>query len=174
MISTMTNPLSKNKVNRAKTMRNFNNTKIKSLKKTRGYIQNQRILRNPKNQLKSDRYNFLQPIIDAIDEDDLPRAIEATWDLTAAIMSVTYDNRQGRNRRYQNMSNVYFFISEMCKTVNGKMPLENYLKTIPSSHPARGLLAISEVAPSNKRKLFHLRINQPKAIHKPTHMVYDQ
>jgi type IV secretion system protein VirD4 len=130
-----------------------------------------------KNPLKSDRYNFLQPIIDAIDEDDLPRAIEATWDLTAAlvpddshnekiwvngeasiiaaaIMSVVYDNRQGKNRRYQNMSNVYFFISEMCKTVNGKMPLENYLKTIPSSHPARGLLAISEVAPSKTKGSF--------------------
>jgi type IV secretion system protein VirD4 len=130
-----------------------------------------------KNPLKSHRYNFLQPIIDAIDEDDLPRAIEATWDLTAslvpedshnekiwsngeasiiaaAIMSVVYDNRHGKDRRFQNMSNVYFFISEMCKTVNGKMPLTSYLETIPSSHPARGLLSISEVAPSKTRGSF--------------------
>lgn len=130
--------------------------------------------------LKSNRYNYLQPIIDAIDEDDLPRAIEATWDLTAAlvpedshnekiwsngeasiiaaaIMAVVYDNRDNHNagnRKYQNMSNVYYFISEMCKTINGKLPLENYLKTIPSSHPARGLLAISEVAPSKTRGSF--------------------
>ncbi|WDV44086.1 type IV secretory system conjugative DNA transfer family protein [Clostridiaceae bacterium M8S5] len=39
-----------------------------------------------KNPLKADRYNFLQPIIDAIDEDDIPRAVEATWDLTAALV----------------------------------------------------------------------------------------
>lgn len=133
-----------------------------------------------KNPLKSQRYNFLQPIIDAIDEKDIPRAIEATWDLTAAlvpedshnekiwnngeasiiaaaIMAVVYDNRhnkKGGNRKYQNMSNVYYFISEMCKTVNGKMPLESYLKTIPSTHPAKGLLAISEVAPSKTRGSF--------------------
>ncbi|SKC77758.1 type IV secretion system protein VirD4 [Maledivibacter halophilus] len=130
-----------------------------------------------KNPLKSHRYNFLQPIIDAIDEDNLPGAIEATWDLTAslvpenshnekiwsngeasiiaaAIMSVVYDNRQGNNRRFQNMSNVYFFISEMCKTINGKMPLTSYLETIPSNHPARGLLSISEVAPSKTKGSF--------------------
>ncbi|WDV44085.1 TraG/TraD/VirD4 family protein [Clostridiaceae bacterium M8S5] len=69
-------------------------------------------------------------------------------------MSVVYDNRKEPDRKYQNMSNVYYFISEMCKTVNGKMPLENYLKTIPSSHPARGLLSISEVAPSKTRGSF--------------------
>ncbi len=133
-----------------------------------------------KNPLRSDRYNFLQPIIDAVDEDDIPRAIEATWDLTqalvpedshsekiwsngeasiiaASIMAVVYDNREnhgGHNRRYQNLSNVYYFISEMCKTVSGKMPLEDYLKNIPSSHPARGLLSISEVAPSKTRGSF--------------------
>ncbi len=130
-----------------------------------------------KNPLKSDRYNFLQPIIDAIDEKDLPRAIEATWDLTAslvpedshnekiwsngeasiiasAIMSVVYDNRNGNDRRFQNMSNVYYFISEMCKTVNGKMPLTSYLETISNNHPARGLLSISEVAPSKTRGSF--------------------
>jgi type IV secretion system protein VirD4 len=133
-----------------------------------------------KNPLKSHRYNFLQPIIDAIDEDNIPRAVEATWDLTqalvpeeshnekiwsngeasiiaAAIMSVVYDNRLNdgvHKRKYQDLSNVYFFISEMCKTVNGKMPLQDYLKTIPSTHPARGLLAISEVAPSKTKGSF--------------------
>ena len=133
-----------------------------------------------KNPLKSHRYNFLQPIIDAIDEDNIPRAIEATWDLTqalvpeeshnekiwsngeasiiaAAIMAVVYDNRindGAHNRKYQNLSNVYFFISEMCKTVNGKMPLQDYLNTISSTHPARGLLAISEVAPSKTKGSF--------------------
>ncbi|WFD10852.1 VirD4-like conjugal transfer protein, CD1115 family [Tepidibacter hydrothermalis] len=131
-----------------------------------------------KNPLKSDRYNFLQPVIDAIDKNDIPKAVEATWDLTAslvpenshnekiwtngeasiiasAIMAVIYDNRNGNDRRFQNMSNVYFFISEMCKTIDGTMPLLKYMKNIPTSHPARALLSISEVAPSKTRGSFY-------------------
>lgn len=131
-----------------------------------------------KNPLKSDRYNFLQPIIDAIDENDIPKAVDATWDLTAAlvpenshnekiwtngeasiiasaIMAVVYDNRNGKDRRYQNMSNVYFFISEMCKVVDGAMPIIKYMKNMPANHPAKALLAISEVAPSKTRGSFY-------------------
>jgi type IV secretion system protein VirD4 len=131
-----------------------------------------------KNPLKSQRYNFLQPVIDAIDQDDIPKAVDATWDLTAslvpeenhnekiwtngeasiiasAIMSVVYDNRNGTDRRFQNLSNVYFFISEMCKTVNNSMPLIKYMKNMPASHPAKALLSISEVAPSKTRGSFY-------------------
>lgn len=131
-----------------------------------------------KNPLKSDRYNFLQPVIDAVDKNDIPKAVEATWDLTAAlvpenshnekiwtngessiiasaIMAVVYDNRNGNDRRFQNMSNVYFFISEMCKTIDGTMPLLKYMKNIPTSHPARALISISEVAPSKTRGSFY-------------------
>jgi len=131
-----------------------------------------------KNPLKSDRYNFLQPVIDAVDDGDIPRAAEATWDLTsalvpenshnekiwtngeasiiaAAIMAVVYDNKESNSKRYQNMSNVYFFISEMCKSIDGTMPLIKYMKSISQSHPARALLAISEVAPSKTRGSFY-------------------
>ncbi len=131
-----------------------------------------------KNPLKSQRYNFLQPVIDALDKNDIPKAVDATWDLTAslvpenshnekiwtngeasiiasAIMSVVYDNRNGNDRRYQNMSNVYFFISEMCKTIDGTMPIIKYMKTLPSSHPSKALLSISEVAPSKTRGSFY-------------------
>lgn len=131
-----------------------------------------------KNPLKSNRYNFLQPIIDAIDEDNISKAVEATWDLTSAlvpenshnekiwtngeasiiasaIMAVVFDNKNGKNRRFQNMSNVYFFISEMCKDNKGKMPLLEYVKTLESNHPAKALIAISEVAPSKTRGSFY-------------------
>ncbi len=131
-----------------------------------------------KNPLKSDRYNFLQPIIDAIDANNIPKAIDATWDLTAAlvpenshnekiwtngeasiiasaIIAVVYDNRHGKSRRFQNMSNVYFFISEMCKVVDGSMPIIKYMKNMPANHPAKVLLAISEVAPSKTRGSFY-------------------
>ena len=129
-----------------------------------------------RNPLKSHLYNFLQPIIDAVDQDNLPLAIEATWDLTAslvgetkgeriwrdgeastiaaAIMSVVYDNRNGYNRQYQNMTNVYYFISNMCKTVGQTMPIVEYMKTLKEDHPAKGLIAISEIAPSKTRGSF--------------------
>ncbi|TYQ17835.1 UNVERIFIED_CONTAM: type IV secretion system protein VirD4 [Acetivibrio alkalicellulosi] len=129
-----------------------------------------------KNPSKSNRYNFLQLIIDAVDNDDVAKAIDATWDLTSqlvgepkgeriwtdgeasiiasAIMSVVYDNKDGKNRKYQNMTNVYYFISEMCKMVGNTMPILEYVKKLKPSHPARALLAISEVAPSKTRGSF--------------------
>nr|MDA3846934.1 type IV secretory system conjugative DNA transfer family protein [Vallitaleaceae bacterium] len=152
-----------------------------------------------KNPLKSNRYNFLQPVIDAIDQDDIPKAVDATWDLTAslvpednhnekiwtngeasiiasAIMSVVYDNRNGNDRRFQNISNVYFFISEMCKVVDGTMPLSKYMKNIKASHPAKALLSISEVAPSKTRGSFYtsalttLRLFTNPLIHQMTNI----
>lgn len=75
--------------------------------------------------------------------------------IAAAIMSVVYDNKDENARRYQNMSNVYFFISEMCKSTDGAMPLIRYMKSINTNHPARALLAISEVAPSKTRGSFY-------------------
>lgn len=130
-----------------------------------------------KNPLKSHRYNFLQPVIDAVERNDIAKAIDAAWDLTAAlvgepkgeriwtdgeasiiasaIMSVVYDNRNDENHKYQNLTNVYFFIAEMCKTVNNKMPIMEYVRKLKSGHPAKALLAISEVAPSKTRGSFY-------------------
>lgn len=130
-----------------------------------------------KNPLKSDRYNFLEPVIEAVDNNDIAKAIDATWDLTSqlvgepkgeriwadgeasiiasAIMSVVYDNRKGKNRKYQNMTNVYYFISEMCKAVGNSMPIVEYMKKLSPTHPAKALLAISEVAPSKTRGSFY-------------------
>lgn len=130
-----------------------------------------------KNPQKSSRYNFLQPIIESVDDDDIAKAIDSTWDLTSqlvgepkgeriwtdgeasiiasAIISVVYDNKEGNNRKYQNMTNVYYFISEMCKMVGNTMPILEYVKKLNPSHPAKGLLAISEVAPSKTRGSFY-------------------
>ncbi|HSH50797.1 MAG TPA: type IV secretory system conjugative DNA transfer family protein [Bacteroidales bacterium] len=129
-----------------------------------------------RNPLKSNRYNFLQPIIDAVDKGDIPRAIEATWDITsslvgeskgeriwtdgeastiaAAIMAVVFDNKTGYNKQYQNMTNVYYFISQMCKTIDKTMPIVEYMKELEDNHPAKGLIAISEIAPSRTRGSF--------------------
>lgn len=130
-----------------------------------------------KNPLRSDRYNLLQPIIDAIDDDDIPLATECAWDLVGilvgeakgekiwtngeastiacAIMSVVYDNREGEKRKYQTLTNVYYFIAEMCKPVGKKMPIVEYVKELPDNHPAKPLVAISEIAPERTRGSFY-------------------
>lgn len=130
-----------------------------------------------KNPLKSSRYNFLEPIIIEIQNGNIPKAIDLTWDLTTAlvgknkesrekiwnngeasiiassIMSVIVDNQ--KNKKYQNLTNVYFFIGEMCKTIGMKMPIIEYNKSLPDNHPAKGLLAVSEVAPKNTKGSFY-------------------
>lgn len=129
-----------------------------------------------KTPLKSDGYNFLQPVIDAVDNNNIPGAIEATWDITASlvgetkgekiwrdgeastiaasIMAVVYDNRHGSNRKFQNMTNVYYFIAKMCRTVGKTMPIVKYMNDLEDNHPAKGLISISEIAPEKTRGSF--------------------
>ena len=148
-----------------------------------------------KTPMKSMRYNLLQPIIDAINAEDTDRAEMLAWDLTnnlvgkptgekiwtngecsiiaAAILCVVCDNR--KRPELQNMTNVYWFISEMCKTIGNKMPILEYVKKLPNSHPARALLSISDVAPSRTRGSFYtsalttLRLFTSKSIYAITH-----
>lgn len=132
--------------------------------------------REPK---KSWKYNFLQPVIDAVDRDDIPAAVDACWDLTAqlvgepkgeriwtdgeaatiagSILAVVYDNQVGERRQYQNMTNVYFFISEMAAVMDdkGNTKLQKYADGLSDRHPAKGLFGISKVAPRRTAGSFY-------------------
>lgn len=146
-----------------------------------------------KNPEKSMRYNLLQPIIDAISEGDTDRAEMLAWDLTnnlvgkpegekiwtngecsiiaAAILCVVCDNQ--KRPEFQNMTNVYWFISEMCRTIGNKMPLLEYVKKLSPSHPARALLSISDVAPSRTRGSFYTSCpDHLAAVHLEVHLRY--
>jgi type IV secretion system protein VirD4 len=130
---------------------------------------------------KSTRYNFLQPIIDAVNERKTDKAVDLIWDLTAnlagesnrrttekiwengeasiiagSLMAVVFDNQD--QPQYQNMSNVYAFIQHMTTTLdNGSMPLNQYLQYLEiyqPNHPARGLFGVAMVAPSRTRGSF--------------------
>ena len=123
----------------------------------------------------SDGYNYLQPIIDYVDQNDIPAAIDATWDLTArlvgeakgekiwndgeasivaaAIMAVVFDNRE--NKQYQNLPNVYQFLVNMCKPVGNVLPLSVYVASLPPDHPSKALLGVSDIAPSRTRGSFY-------------------
>lgn len=129
-----------------------------------------------KNPLKSHRYNFLQSVINEVKKNNIPKAIECVWDITSSlvgeakgekiwtngeastiagsIMNVVYDNRAKNSNKYQNMTNTYFFIANMFKTIGKEMPITNYMEELKDDHPARGLIAISEIAPSKTRGSF--------------------
>lgn len=150
-----------------------------------------------KNPALSDPYNFLQPIINAVDRGEIEKAIEHTWDITSimvgeskgepiwtngeaatiagSIMAVVYDNREGENRKYQNLSNVYHFINAMCTPIKGDIiPLTFYQKSLPEGHPAKELFGIANVAPKDTRASFYtsalttLKLFTSTNIHKMT------
>lgn len=131
-----------------------------------------------KNPLKSTRYNFLQPVIDAVNMGDNALAVTRARDiaimlvpdrpethtdpiwingersiLTASILAVVVDNRQ--RPEYQNLANVYQFIVNMGRPgPKGELPLSKYILNLPAEHPARMVAGISEVAPSKTRGSF--------------------
>lgn len=139
-----------------------------------GYRVNVIDFKTPK---KSNKYNFLQPIINSIDDNDIKRAEDLTWDLVenivqktnsnsdplwengeksiiaGSIMTVLLENKN--NRDYQNLTNVYSFISNMCQTdENGFMPLTEYIENLPEDNPAKKIFSISTIAPEKTRSSF--------------------
>lgn len=128
---------------------------------------------NPK---KSCRYNPLQMIIDAVNDNRIDDAQSYTWDfvtflveknehsepiwsngemsvIAAAVMCVVYDNKD--HPEYQNLTNVYNFIANMCKTVNKVLPIDAYMDKLPDSHPAKKLMAIAKLAPDKMGGSFY-------------------
>lgn len=129
-----------------------------------------------KNPTKSTRYNFLQPVIDAVNKEDYRKAEEYAWDITqalvgneetkmekiwrdgemsviaGAIMSVVFDNKE--SPEYQNLTNVYSFISEMCRTQGQQMPINKYIENLPPEHPASTIFNIARIAPEKTRGSF--------------------
>lgn len=130
-----------------------------------------------KNQTKGNQYNFLQPVIDAVNQNNIPLAVkrarmltaalvqddktERIWTdgersiITAGILSVVVDNRE--HPEFQNLTNVYHFLSNMTKPVGkeGRLPISQYLNDIPPDHPARAVIDISQIAPSKMRGSFY-------------------
>lgn len=76
---------------------------------------------------------------------------------------------------YQNLTNVYWFVAEMCKAVGNKTPMQEYVKKLRPGHPARALLSISDVAPSRTKGSFYtsalttLRLFTSRAVYSITH-----
>ena len=127
---------------------------------------------------QSKRRNFLEPVIKALQRNDISRAIEETWSLVsqlvgeppengeklwnngeaatlaASIMAVCYDNQN--HPEYQNLTNVFYFITEMCSDYRGALPLQFYIDSLPEEHPAKILLAATKVAAMRTRSSFYV------------------
>ena len=138
--------------------------------KSRGYDLCVLDLRQP---AKSDHYNFLQPILAALNDGDIPKAIDATWDLVSVLVGEQKGEPLWYNgetatiaaailcvcleapTEYRNMANVYYFIAYMCKSDQyGQMPLNMYLDSLDDAHPAKGVFAMAQIAASKTRSSF--------------------
>ena len=68
-------------------------------------------------------------------------------------MSVVMGNKE--HKEYQNLPNVYNFISKMCAEQSDKtMLMDTYLDTLPEDHPAVASFAAARIAPSKTRASF--------------------
>ncbi len=125
----------------------------------------------------SNRYNFMQPLIDALNQGQVAKAAtrardmatmlvpdnhtnESIWTdgeravLTMSSLICAYDNVQ--NPQYQNLANVQQFITHMCRPIGAFGPALNfYLETLPEDHPAKLSMGISQIAPSKMRGSFY-------------------
>ncbi|MBP3673474.1 MAG: type IV secretory system conjugative DNA transfer family protein [Oscillospiraceae bacterium] len=128
---------------------------------------------------KSNRYNFLQPVLDAVYLGNLAKAVSKARDiaqllitdkensntdplwpngaraiLTTAILAVciTFDRPE-----WQNLSNASHFISTMCAPQGPKdeIPLIRYLEQLPEDSPLRTALGIAQIAPEKMRGSFY-------------------
>lgn len=125
------------------------------------------------------RYNFLQPVLDAVFMDDLPLAVQRAretatllvpdkentstdplWPngeraiLTVAILAVCLEFP---NPEWRNLANARHFIATMCAPRGKDRPvaLVDYLEELPESSPLRRAMSIAKIAPEKMRGSFY-------------------
>lgn len=128
------------------------------------------------NFLKSNWYNFLDIVINAVEDDNVPLAeslvsdmvnilvekndkTEPIWKngemsvIKTAIMAVVLENKG--KKEYQTLTNAYYFIAEMFKPDKlGRMPIDEYMNNKESNDPIKKFYAVARNSPiKNKRKL---------------------
>lgn len=126
---------------------------------------------------KSMHYNYMQDVLDALYEGDIPKAIDRTWDIVSVLVGEPKGEPLWANgesatiaagililaidapEEFRNLENVYYFLAYMCETVideNGEetMPINRYLDNLPEDHPAKIVFAMAKVAASRTRSSF--------------------
>ncbi len=124
---------------------------------------------------KSSRYNFMQPVVDAMKKNDIPRAVDMCWDIVTALVekpkntdALWYNGEcaaiaacilivaERADFELKNLTSVYYFMANMCEPdeTSQEMPITRYLNNLDSSHPAMGAFAAARIAPSKMRGSF--------------------
>lgn len=126
---------------------------------------------------KGMHYNYMQDVLDALAEGDIPKAIDRTWDIVSVLVGEPKGEPLWANgelatiaagililaidapEEYRNLENVYYFLAYMCETVideNGEetMPINRYLDNLSEEHPAKIVFAMAKVAASRTRSSF--------------------
>lgn len=128
------------------------------------------------NFLKSNWYNYLDIIINAVEEDNIPLAeslvsdmvnilvekndkTEPIWTngemsvIKTALMAVILENKG--NRELQTLPNAYYFVAEMFKyNKDGKMPIDSYMENKDANDPIKKFYAVARnCTKQNKREL---------------------
>lgn len=128
------------------------------------------------NFLKSNYYNFLDLVINAVEDDNIPLAeslindivnilvekndkTEPIWVngemsvIKTAIMAVVLENKG--KREYQTLTNAYYFVAEMFKNDDdGEMLIDKYMKNKKADDPVKKFFAVAGTAPSKTRGSF--------------------
>ena len=118
-------------------------------------------------------YNFLQPILDALEMRDTSKAISYTWDLVSIMVgeqkgeAIWYNGESATiaatilvvcmeaPREYRNLTNVYYFLAHMVEMDDmGEMYFSKFLEKLPDSHPAKTVFAMAKVAHTRTRGSF--------------------
>lgn len=115
--------------------------------------------------LKSNCYNYLDIIINAVEDDNIPLAESLINDLTnilvekndktepiwkngemsvikTAIMAVVLENKG--KREYQTLANAYYFVAEMFKADKfGRMPIDEYMANKEADNPIKKFFSVA-------------------------------
>lgn len=132
-----------------------------------------------KNQTRGNRYNFLQPVLDAVYMDDLGLAVyrarkiaqmlvpegesrntDPIWldgQRSAITMGILAVCLQRDNPEQQNVANAFDFVSKMCtpEGPKGEIALTAYLAELPDNSPLIRAMAIARIAPEKMRGSFY-------------------
>ena len=125
--------------------------------------------------LKSNRYNYLDIIINAVEDGNVPLAESLVSDMVSilveksdktepiwkngemsviktAIMAVVLENKG--KREYQTLTNAYYFVAEMFKPDKmGRMPIDEYMSKKEASDPIKKFFAVARHSSiKNQRK----------------------
>ena len=115
--------------------------------------------------LKSNWYNYLDIIINAVEDNNIPLAeslindivtilvesndkTEPIWKngeqsvIKTALMSVVLENKG--KREYQTLANAYYFVAEMFKPdSDGKIPIDEYMEEKEANDPIKKFFAVA-------------------------------